>query len=180
MWVLDHYSCRLDITVPTLQGPLPDIQPGALPLLTSLHIEASNRTSQLASLLTQQHTVASQNSSSSQAEAAAPRGKGLRAALPDSWGAGPDVLPALQHLTLVLQLVPPLPAAWSRGFPRLRYLRISAPVDAPLPATAGNVLPPEWAAGFPALRWLSLVRLGLTGGFPATWAEGGFPQMNQL
>ena len=124
--------------------------------------------------------AASSNNRDGQAPTALQSGRSLLAALPDSWGASPDVLPALEELTLVLHLVPPLPAAWSRGFRRLRSLFVAAPVDAPLPAAAGNNFPPEWADGFPALRWLSLLRLGLTGSFPAAWAEGGFPLLTQL
>jgi len=168
--------------VPTLEGPLIDVWPGALPRLTSLHIEASNRTTLPLLPPADQRPTASHThgSSGNQTGTAVQRGVGLRSALPASWGARPDVLPALEELALVLQVVPPLPAAWARGFRRLRSLYITAPPDAPQPPIAGNVLPPEWAAGFPALRWLSVIRLGLTGSFPAAWEQGGFPQLTQL
>lgn len=114
-----------------------------------------------------------------QAVVGPPRGDGLQAALPASWGSSPEVLPGLEELSLVMQVVPPLPAAWAAGLRRLRQLDIMAPVEAPVPASATNVLPPGWAAGFPALRSLGLARLGLTGGIPLAWADG-FPELTSL
>ena len=170
--------------MPTLKGSLPHVELGALPRLTSMHIEASNRVTLAPLVPTRQHTnttaTRASGSSHPRPPAVLQRGEGLQSPLPASWGASPDVLPALEELSLVLHVVPPLPASWARGFRRLRSLYIAAPPDAPLPATAGNVLPPEWAAGFPELRLLDLMRLGITGGIPSAWVERGFPMLAQL
>ncbi len=166
--------------MPALEGPLIDVQPGALPRLTSLHIEASNRTTLPLLPPAHQPVPMSRNSSGNLTGPAVQRGNGVQSALPASWGASPEVLPALEELTLVMHVVPPLPAAWTRGFHRLRGLHIITPTDVPQPAAASDVLPPEWAAGFPALRFLNLMGLGVTGTFPTAWEHGGFPSLTLL
>ena len=51
----------------------------------------------------------------------------LKAALPASWGAAPDTLPALQYLHVCLQHSAHgrLPPEWARGFPRLGELHLT-------------------------------------------------------
>lgn len=118
--------------------------------------------------------------------------------LPPRWGQ-PEVLPALQALTIQAPVALPLPASWSQGFLRLTKLVMAAPdpsladgaasgpaaaaTAATMPPTdeAAGRLPDSWARGFPSLRILALNGLGLAGGFSAAWEErGSFPSMEDL
>lgn len=111
--------------------------------------------------------------------------------LPASWGAAPNVFPALRRLTLEAEIALPLPA-WARGFTQLETLTIaggtigqvagtSAAVVVPAAAAPANELPVEWARGFPRLSELVLQLLNLTGTFPAAWqASGSFPALQTL
>lgn len=106
----------------------------------------------------------------------------LRSTLPASWGSSPDVLPALQHLELQLDVQGTLPAVWSRGFSSVRSISVEMQSTRQQDrGSSGGTLPADWAAGFKRLQTLNLVELGLTGPFPPAWlADGSFPSLHVL
>ena len=79
----------------------------------------------------------------------------LEAALPASWGAASDTLPALQYLHVCLRHSAHgrLPPEWARGFPRLGELHLTdsssvccCRAELHPAATPPVLLPPEWAS----------------------------------
>lgn len=103
----------------------------------------------------------------------------LSTSLPASWGAGTEVLPALEELSLQAVLEGPLPPSWRRGFASLRSLSLKVrDTDAP-PLPGG--LPADWAAGFPRLQLLELIEVRVSEPtLPGAWAGGGFPRLQTL
>lgn len=161
--------CRLKLSTASLEGALPDLQPGALPQLRSLNLDIINACS------------------GRQDEGCMPRVQALPLQLPASWGT-PGVLPALASLTINLQgFLGPLPAAWARGFPSLTRLSISGnrwvnnprSSNASGSSAAGGALPPEWGAGLSLVTRIDLSGLGLSGPFPEAWTRG-LTALNEL
>lgn len=106
----------------------------------------------------------------------------LNMILPASWGSSPNVLPALQKLTLISSsLRGRLPSEWARGFINLTTLvvRVEDALGGNLVASPRR-LPAEWASGFPALEWLSLSVPLAPGPIPTEWVERGFPKLKRL
>ena len=106
----------------------------------------------------------------------------LQTTLPASWGASPEVLPALQTLTLTASFVGQLPPEWAHGFRQLTSLVLAVREDKAggSPVAAVPSLPVQWASGFPALTWLSLSVPVAAGPIPMEWLEGGFPELVTL
>jgi hypothetical protein len=106
----------------------------------------------------------------------------LQTMLPASWGASPDVLPALQTLTLTASFVEQLAPDWAHGFRQLTTLVLAVREDVAggSPVAAVPRLPLEWASGFPALTWLSLSVPVVAGPIPLEWLEGGSPELVTL
>lgn len=165
--------CRLQLTGPELEGPLPDIQPGALPQLRDLQIMYDRL---------QVSLPASWGSS----PAVLPALQELRVQLqfpvqlPAEWAGGFQVLKSLS-------IYRPLPkdspvAGWSKD--NYRAKAAQHPQTAPPPPPTGNELlpslPEEWAAGFPQLQLLVLSNIGLTGSIPQRWLHGSFPALTTL
>ena len=105
----------------------------------------------------------------------------LRMTMPASWGSRPDVLPALQMMTLKACFVGKLPSEWAQGFRQLTSLTLAAQEDEPGGTQTAGVpsLPAAWAAGFPALTRLK-VSVRVAGSVPTEWLEGGFPELSTL
>lgn len=164
---------RLVLTAANLEGPLPDLQPGALPRLRNLFLSVVDECS------------------SKQEGACTPRVAPHPVQLPASWG-GPGVLPELDVLSANLRnVVGPLPAQWAAGFPRLRQLTISGAVRANQTRDAAGAgspaagsarrLPPEWGlpGAFPRIARLVLEGLHLEGPIPEAW-QSGLPTLEEL
>lgn len=178
---------RLALAARCLPGPLPAMQPGALPSLAVLSLA-------IFSPLPPHGLPPSWGASP--------------AVLPSLRD---------MHLSLSPAPVVRLPRQWAGGFPSLEVLRIdvlgipsrkapgapapwpaaqapapapsSAPACAPPAVAPGQVqsggceaggLPPEWASGFPALAALNLVGLPLGGSLPQAWVDGGLPSVSSL
>ena len=115
----------------------------------------------------------------------------LEAALPASWGAASDTLPALQYLHVCLRHSAHgrLPPEWARGFPRLGELHLTdsssvccCRAELHPAATPPVLLPPEWASpgAFPSLISLSFFGLHIAT-LPRAWLEaGGFPAVSLM
>jgi hypothetical protein len=137
-----------------LQGPLPDMLPGAFPCLKSLVLSGNTLRSTLpASWGSRPDTLPALEVLELSFQVEAP--------LPAAWAAG---FGALKHLKIEggpagLSTLPP-----------------------PLPAPAAMAAPEEWGlpGAFPSLVELSLLRLPLAGTLPASWVDGGFPSLQEL
>lgn len=151
--VVAHSLCRLILEGHRIAGPLPDVRPGALPLLQTLHIEALELASPLPAgwgdpgvlpeLLELVLTIR------------------LQGGLPPSWARGFRRLLSLRV---------------GEGQPSWRHSSL------PRPQGSDLRLPPEWAGAtaFPRLRSLELVGLPLGGSLPQAWVHGGFRALNKL
>ena len=137
-----------------LAAPLPDAEPGGLPLLEHLSIEAGGTSTPLPP--------------SWAAPGALPSLRSLQLAvrftggLPDEWARG------FRHLFL-LSLSGDAPVANGMLEGRAR----------PAPQPLGT-LPASWASGFPSLQHLRMEALALSGPLPQAWVQGGFPQLEDM
>lgn len=146
------HSHRLYLAAPSLEsGPLPDIQPGAMPQLRSLSLQFNS-------------LAAALPPSWGSSPGVLPLLQELRLKLrvqlplPASWAGG---FCRLRKLEVSLAASVPLAAAGGQGH--------------------HHRLPEEWAGGFPQLEELSLVNLDLEGTIPASWLGGtAFPQLTGL
>lgn len=166
---------RLTLWISWLDLPLPDIQPGALPVLDRLHIETEQlRTALPASWGAGAGVLPALRSLDITAQ--------ITGTLPAGWAHG---FPQLTRLVISTYAdgtreggASPGRCGTSSG--------ASLPLPAPpaLEAGAGAnppiLLPAEWATGFPCLEVLALARLELTGSFPDAWLTGGFPALTAL
>lgn len=151
---------RLLITTVSMAAPLPDIQPGALPRLFRLHIDAAALRTPLPASWGAPGVLPSLSELHVCAQIEGP--------LPPEWAHGFSQLDSLKleagHMSQVAPFLL-LPADWA------------ALAQQPPPALA---LPPEWADGFPSLTILALRGLGTSQTLPREWAEGGFPLLEAL
>lgn len=155
-----------------VEAPLPDIQPGALPLLEELYLQ----------LPTLQSALPPSWGGRPDALPAL-RQLLLRlqfvGGLPPQWAAG---FRRLTRLSLVDTRYEHL-SAEKMSAPHGPFMGGDAKVFLPVPSDAPPALGPlplAWAAGFPALERLQLEGLGLTGAIPRQWAAGGMPKLVEL
>ncbi|PSC76706.1 exostosin-like glycosyltransferase isoform B [Micractinium conductrix] len=151
---------KLWIELGILQPPLPDVAPGALPELHTLHITVH----------TQKQPFVLPSSWGAQ-PSVLPALRRLHLELP--------VAPPL----------PPVWARGFRQLESLNFMQatkvggsyVNVPLWGQPPWNASKRLPPEWASGFPALISLDLAYQGVTGSVPDAWQRrGAFPALQTL
>lgn len=150
-----------------LAGPLPELEPGALPRLTLLAITIDVFASTLPPSWGASREVLP---ALQKLELQFP----FSGLLPAEWALGFAQLAELTILGrkpsgLSMQWAPQVGSSPGGGGP-MAYGGQAAPVH----------LLPEWAAGFPRLTKLTLSAIGVAGSIPDAWVEGGFPSLTDL
>lgn len=158
----------------TTPSPLPDVEPGALPLLQMLTVDLVKplQPLRLPDSWGQPGLLPQLRSLKILAPVALP--------LPTSWARGFS-----QLVDLILAAPKPNSTAAADRQPAGTLPGAMAPAaaaeGAPPANEAARQLPDEWARGFPKLNSLMVSYQGLSGRFPAAWqAEGSFPLLRDL
>ena len=151
---------RLSLMAAGIGSRLPDLGPGAMPLLEDLEFDCPDL------------------------QAALPLRRGMPAPISDHLPR--QMLPALRRLSLRIgRLEGGLPPEWGRGFQQLRELHITITAGSSSGSSSAAEpavhLPPEWAAGFPRLSTLHLAGMRLAGTIPPAWLNASaFPALTRL
>lgn len=163
----------LSIEAGHLPDPLPDIPPGALPLLTNMAIGINSLHTTLPASWGQPGVL--------------PKLRRLRldvlfqGGLPSDWAQGFHQLETLDIYFWKDDNLTGLMSANTVSGKDGRDMRVSSPQLAIGPTSNSNgaraVLPASWAAGFPKLRHLNLKGFDINGSIPMSWLEGGFPSL---
>ena len=166
--------CRLIIDGINLGGPLPEIEPGAMPVLRHLELTVPDlRTTLPDSWGSSGSVLPALVSLSVQARVEGP--------LPPQWADGFRQLQSMEIYGTEPNVIDTLLALAKRGDTLPHPHNANGP-----PANRSGLmpgprhLPAKWVSGFPWLTSLRLVGLGIVGNIPRAWANGGFSRLVTL
>lgn len=188
--------CRLWLAFASLDQPLPDIQPGALPCLVNLRLVVERALTTLpASWGTGPDVLPALRMLTIDLPS--------EGHLPAAWAGGFRKLATLVIDCKRSKQQQPQPGKHTPEDPAAPVAAAAAPAAPPPPPWHGPMymsvsalqewltadgatplapLPPEWASplSFPSLTMLSIRQCGLAGTIPAAWLQGGFPSLTVL